>query len=347
MIPVFAGCRYEQEGCREGDKMITRTRIYETNGTDPDANLALEEYLLFHTEAGECILYLWQNQHTVVIGKNQNCWKECDVTRLNEEGGHLARRLSGGGAVYHDLGNLNFTFLVRKEDYDLDRQLRVIEKAVESFGIPVEKSGRNDLLAAGRKFSGNAYYTSGDFCYHHGTLLVDVDTQKLGRYLTVSRAKLEAKGVDSVRSRVGNLKELCPGMTIFTLKKAMKKAFLEVYPEENINASEAENASAELEKLHQKYASWDWKYGRRLTFTNQFSGRFAWGGVDLELQVDSGIIKNAAFYTDALNTELSGFAKEIEGCPYEAECLCRRAEQSKYLTGEVKKDISELFGAHI
>lgn len=299
--------------------MITKTRIYDTDGTDPDANLALEEYLLFHTEPEECILYLWQNQHTVVIGKNQNSWKECDVTLLKEEGGHLARRLSGGGAVYHDLGNLNFTFLVRKEAYSLDRQLQVIEKAVGSFGLPVEKSGRNDLLVYGRKFSGNAYYASGDFCYHHGTLLVDADTEKMGRYLTVSRGKLEAKGVESVRSRVGNLREFCPEITVPALKNAMKKAFLEVYPGENtelFRTESTEKTQAELEKLQQKYASWDWKYGRRLAFTNHLSGRFPWGGVELELQVDGGIIRNAGLYTDALDTELSGFAKEIEGCPY-------------------------------
>ena len=126
--------------------MITKTGIFYASGTCPEMNLALEEYLLFHTESGECLLYLWQNERTVVVGRNQNCWKECDVSRLKEEGGHLVRRLSGGGAVYHDLGNLNFTFLVRKEDYDLERQLLVIKKAVESFGVPVEKHGVNGHL---------------------------------------------------------------------------------------------------------------------------------------------------------------------------------------------------------
>ena len=369
--------------------MITKTRIYEAVSTDPERNLAMEEYLLSHTEPGECILYLWQNQHTVVIGKNQNCWKECNVSLLEEEGGRLVRRLSGGGAVYHDLGNLNFTFLVRKADYDLDRQLSVIAGAVESFGIPVEKSGRNDLLAAGRKFSGNAFYESGDFCYHHGTLLVDVDTGKMGRYLTVSKEKLKSKGVDSVRSRVGNLKELCPKLTIQKLSEAMKKSFAEVYggtakelcfvedrtlkepemmhvpedseqrgerfdvlqrPKENEEACQdwlekeyfPPEADAEIRKLQEKYASWDWKYGRKIPFTHVISSRFPWGGVELQLEVDGGVIQKAALYTDSLCTEISGFARELEGMAYERNVLCNCAEQSKLLPDDLRGDMEGL-----
>lgn len=328
--------------------MITKTSIYEATSTEPERNLATEEYLLFHTEPGECILYLWQNQHTVVIGKNQNCWKECNVSLLNEEGGRLVRRLSGGGAVYHDLGNLNFTFLVRKADYDLDRQLKVIAGAVGAFGIPVEKSGRNDLLAAGRKFSGNAFFESRDFCYHHGTLLVDVNTEKMGRYLTVSKEKLKSKGVDSVRSRVGNLKELCPEMTIRSLSEAMKKSFEEVYGVRSQQICFADGgALAEVENLREKYLSWEWKYGRKLPFTHAISGRFPWGGVELQLEVDSGVIQKAALYTDSLCTEISAFAAELEGLAYEKNILCQCAVQSMCLPDSVRRDMESLIREQI
>ena len=209
--------------------MIERIALYESSGYDPHRNLAIEQHLLEQVKPGQCILYLWQNQNTVVIGRNQNAWKECRTSLLEEEGGHLARRLSGGGAVFHDLGNLNFTFLVSRADYDLDRQFSVIQEAVRSFGIPAEKSGRNDVLSAGRKFSGNAFYRNGTQAYHHGTLLVDVDMQKMGRYLNPSKAKLQSKGVDSVRSRVVNLKEMNPEVTIESLKAAMGQAFSKVY----------------------------------------------------------------------------------------------------------------------
>ena len=178
--------------------MIDRIKILRGKSQDPYYNLAVEQVLLESVREGECILYLWRNSNTVVIGKNQNAWKECRSSLLYEEGGKLARRLSGGGAVFHDLGNLNFTFLVRQQDYDQDRQLSVIEDAVRSLGVDALRSGRNDILAEGKKFSGNAFYKNGVQAYHHGTLLVDVDMEKLSRYPSPSKAKLAATGVDSV-----------------------------------------------------------------------------------------------------------------------------------------------------
>ncbi|WP_205124845.1 lipoate--protein ligase family protein, partial [Akkermansia muciniphila] len=171
-------------------------------GTDPVENLALEAALLEQVLEGECILYLWQNQCTLVIGRNQNCQRECRLQLLEGDGGTLVRRLSGGGAVYHDLGNLNFTFLAREPVFHVAKQLSVILQAVQSLGINAQVSGRNDLTIEGRKFSGNAFYQMGERRYHHGTILVDVDGAKLKRYLNVSPEKLRSKGVQSVQSRV-------------------------------------------------------------------------------------------------------------------------------------------------
>ncbi|MDR2776191.1 MAG: lipoate--protein ligase, partial [Tannerella sp.] len=197
--------------------------------TNPYKNIALEEYLLWNVEKDECILYLWQNRHTVVIGINQNPWKEAHVKELEQDGGFLARRMSGGGAVFHDLGNLNFTFLVREGKYDVVRQLDVIIHAVAKFGIYAVRSGRNDILTDGKKFSGNAFFNSRGYCYHHGTLLLNVDMSDLSRYLNVSHTKLQSKGVDSVRSRVINLKDLAPDIAVESLQTALIEAFGEVY----------------------------------------------------------------------------------------------------------------------
>lgn len=283
--------------------MIEKLYLYEGDGFDPYYNLAVEEYLL-NTVENACILYLWQNQNTVVIGQNQNAWKECRTALLEQEGGTLARRLSGGGAVFHDLGNLNFTFLMPSEDYDLDRQFAVIEKACHLLGIPAERSGRNDVLSEGRKFSGNAFYRGKRTSYHHGTLLVDADMDKLGRYLSPSKAKLQAKGVSSVRSRVVNLTEICPGLSIETMKHAMAQAFVQVYdlPVEVLSAAEID--AEKVEALRSRNASWEWNYGKKLPFSVTVEGRFPWGGVEIGLDVESGIIKNAKVWSDAMDEML-------------------------------------------
>lgn len=285
--------------------MIQRIALYESASYDPYYNLAVEQHLLETVGENTCILYLWQNVNTVVIGRNQNAWKECRASLLEEEGGHLARRLSGGGAVFHDLGNLNFTFLVPQADYDLDRQFSVIQEAVRSFGIPAEKSGRNDVLADGRKFSGNAFYRNGTQAYHHGTLLVDVDMQRLGRYLNPSKAKLQSKGVDSVRSRVVNLRELNPGVTIPKLKSAMAAAFSRVYALPLEQISEEALDKAYIASLCRHNSSWEWLYGQKIPFTFEWENRFPWGGVQIALRVENGIVQQAKVYSDAMDWSMA------------------------------------------
>ena len=322
--------------------MIQTIRVYHGKSYDPHFNLAVEKHLLDRVAPGECILYLWQNQNTVVIGRNQNAWAECRTTLLESEGGKLARRLSGGGAVFHDVGNLNFTFLVRDEDYDVDRQLSVIQAACALAGIKTEKSGRNDVLAEGRKFSGNAFYHHAGHAYHHGTLMVDVDKDKLGRYLSPPKAKLEAKGVASVRSRVVNLKELCPFLTCDGMRKLMVEAFEKVYGLPATSMHLSLDALAEIEQTEKLYGSWEHLYGNALAFTFQCEERFDWGHITVQLEATSGTVTGAKVYSDAMDWLLAGAVEEaLTGCTFRLGDM-QKALMQKIADPQIAKDLCEL-----
>ena len=293
-----------------------------TDTVDPCHNLALEEVLLNAVPRGTVILYLWQNEHTVVIGCNQNPWAECRTALLFEEGGHLVRRLSGGGAVYHDLGNLNFTFLCNEEDYDLTKQLSVIQHACKLAGIHTEFSGRNDLLTDGRKFSGNAFYHKKGRAYHHGTLLVNTDIHRLQRYLNPPKAKLESKGISSVRSRVVNLAELHPGLTCQDMRSHMLQAFKDIY---NCPIQPFELTAQQAQKvqlLTANYANHDKLFGKRLPFSCTFEASFPWGHLELLLQVEKGVITTVQSYTDSMDTELpQKLEQALIGCSFMADAM--------------------------
>lgn len=273
--------------------------------TEPYWNIAVENFLV---ESAECVtLYLWRNRRTVVIGQNQNPYSEVNVEALEADGGFLMRRKTGGGAVYHDDGNLNFSFVVPKALYDQQRQFSVIQRAVESFGLHTELSGRNDILAEGRKFSGNAFSKGRVNDLHHGTLLISGDMSDLAHYLKPKPAKLQKHGVASVRSRVVNLAELNPAITPESIAPRLKEAFFSEYSEyseysENSDFSEIIKRP-EVRALHDHFASPEWKYGRWRTFTAQHSAQFDWGGVELALTVDEsrGIITDVQLASDALD----------------------------------------------
>ena len=322
--------------------MIQKLYLYQSDRYDPYYNLAVEKLLLDRVAPGECILYLWQNQNTVVIGKNQNAWAECRTSLLESEGGHLARRLSGGGAVFHDLGNLNFTFLVRDEDYDVDRQLSVIQEAVGLAGVQTEKSGRNDVLADGRKFSGNAFYHQNGHAYHHGTLMVDVDKDKLQRYLSPSKAKLEAKGVASVRSRVVNLSELSPGLTCDKLRSLMVQAFESVYALPSFPFILTDEDMRKIEESAKINESWDFLFGTRLPFTFECEGRFPWGGVQIQLEAKGGMVTAAKVYSDAMDWQLAPVIEQaLPNCRFSADALASAIVEALGKT-DIANDLCQL-----
>ena len=285
--------------------MITRTAWCVTDSVDPYRNLALEQVFFENVPAGCCVLYLWQNANTVVIGRNQNAWRECRTALLEQERGKLARRLSGGGAVYHDLGNLNFTFLMPSEEYDLPKQFSVISNACESLGIRTELSGRNDLLAEGRKFSGNAFYHHDGKSFHHGTILVSADREKMGRYLVPPLAKLKSKGVDSVPARVINLDTLRPGLTVADMKAALIDAFQQVYGKNAQRIDPEKERTERLDLLTARNRSFAWNYGTALPFNAALEERFAWGSVRMEFDVSEGRVQRITVYSDAMDETIA------------------------------------------
>jgi len=246
--------------------------------------------------------------------------------------------------VFHDLGNLNFTFVMPRDRYDVHRQLDVIRRAVAEFGIAAEFTGRNDLVTAGgAKFSGNAFRFSDLVGMHHGTVLVDVDLEKLGRYLAPDREKLRAKGIESVRARVCNLAALSPGLTIPALTDALERAFIEDYgPAERLTVDRLD--AGRLAGLEALYASWDFRLGKALPFDATLSHRFGWGRVTLELSLRHGAVESARVFSDAMDEAMIGrIAPALAGVRYENDALAgalralgteQAAELAAWLAGE-------------
>ena len=195
-----------------------------SENTSPYYNLALERSLFDFVDEDTMILYLWQNSHTIVIGKNQNAYAECKVDEVINAGGTLARRPSGGGAVYHDLGNLNFSIICKESIAKEHTYQRIVKEALSYFGIVSEFNGRNDLTVDDKKFSGNAFYVKDDVLCQHGTILINSDFKELSKYLTPDISKLERNHVKSVESRVVNLSEISDQITVESMKEAMIKA---------------------------------------------------------------------------------------------------------------------------
>lgn len=286
--------------------MINSLYVYRSDKTDPFINLAREQVMLEQGPADGIILYLWQNEKTVVIGRNQNAFKECRVSLLEEEGGRLARRLSGGGAVFHDSGNLNFTFIMPRIDYDVDRQTEVILAACRNSGVKAQTSGRNDLQICGRKFSGSAFYKSGGRAYHHGTLLINADTNLIDRYLNPPDRKLKSKGVSSVKSRVINLCDAVPGLTIAGLCKELIKSAEEIYGFKARKFEFTPFMKSETARLEKVYADKKWRFGSNTPASFCLQETFVWGTVALQFKVDFGIITDVSVFTDAMDWELAG-----------------------------------------
>jgi len=284
-----------------------------TTNTDPYKNIAFEYRLLKACPSDTIAVFLWQNDHSIIIGQNQNVMTEVNVKEFLADGGKIVRRMTGGGAVYHDLKNLNFSFVAPKRFYDLTKNFEVIKLALKDFDIDADVSGRNDLLVDGKKISGNAFKKEKENNLHHGTLLIDTDVQKMQKYLNVSRDKLASKGVKSVSSRVLNLISVRPTLTIDALIKSIKNALPKVFGVPVLDGQPHDLLWDGESETEQKLRSAEWTYGKVVDDDYiTFKHRFSWGGVEVSFkttQVDGKkIVKDLILFSDSLNTDIATFA---------------------------------------
>ena len=293
---------------------MTKLQAIISNQYDPFLNRAVEQYLTDNQEEGTVTMYLWKNQQTVVIGYNQNPYSECNVQLLLDEGGHLMRRGTGGGAVYHDLGNINFSFVADKSLYDVRKQLSVIQDAMLTYGLETEISGRNDLTCQGRKFSGNAFGKGKKNDLHHGTILIKTDGAMMQRYLIVDKAKLMKNGVKSVASRVINLSELVPELTSENIKLPLIASFEKVYGgKATLLDFDTFINNKEVQAIREHIESDDFLFGRWRQFKTTKKAQFPWGNVDIALHIDeaNAVITEVQIASDCLEPETIRQAEQL------------------------------------
>ncbi|MDR3230703.1 MAG: lipoate--protein ligase [Synergistaceae bacterium] len=320
--------------------------VVENGNTKPQYNLALEEHLCLRAmRDGSQFFMLWQNEPSIIVGRFQNTFEEINAAFVEERGIHVVRRNSGGGAVYHDLGNINYSFVLPDSEGDFDFALFTgpIIRALATLGVRAELSGRNDLAIDGKKVSGGAQYRRGGIILHHGTLLYDSDLEVLSRALRVSEDKFQSKAVKSVRSRVGNIVSSLPArLPVAEFRERLRRGIEGLTP-----MAPDEAALSEVEALRRdKYSSWDWNYGASPEFTERKKLRFPWGGVEAFLTVEEGVIRGCSFRGDYFGSgDYEPLLSCLIGRPYTRESvteLLSGLQTRVMFSGSVADDLIEL-----
>ncbi len=306
---------------------------------DPSINLAIEEYLLRNVEPGEDILLFYINEHSIIIGRHQNTIEEINQPYVEAHDIHVVRRLSGGGAVYHDLGNLNFSFITqntRDNVHNFRKFTEPVVRVLQEMGVPAEMSGRNDILADGRKISGNAQYITPRRMYNHGTLLFNSDLSHVQEALHVKESKIVSKGIKSVRSRVANISEfLGAPMTVEAFKQRLLTGIFQGVAE----IPQYHLTEADWQGIHklteERYRSWDWNYGESPAFNVQKVNRFPFGEIDARIDVQRGAIRSIKFFGD--------FFSKIEPAELEQRLVGARYSQAGLQSALEGVDLSDYF----
>ncbi|MCM3662926.1 lipoate--protein ligase [Mesobacillus subterraneus] len=313
--------------------------------TDPRINLAIEEYALKNLDINETYLLFYINEPSIIIGKNQNTIEEINTEYVEKNGIHVVRRLSGGGAVYHDLGNLNFSFITKDDGesfHNFRKFTEPVVTALKKLGVNAELSGRNDLLAEGRKISGNAQFSTKGRMFSHGTLLFDSEIESVVSALNVKKDKIESKGIKSIRSRVANISEfLSEKVTIEEFRSLLLKNIFDGMEE----IPEYVLTEKDWEKIHElskeRYQNWDWNYGKSPKFNLQHSHRFPVGQIDVRFEVNKGIIENCKIYGDFFGVgDVREFEDKLTGIKYEKSHIASALKEIdiKHYFGNISKE---------
>lgn len=301
-------------------------RFLKNSNTNPFFNLALDEYAMRHIDVDEDFFFLWQNEPSVIIGNNQNAVEEVNQKFIDEKNIHVARRVSGGGAVYHDFGNLNFTFIINVDDpgkVNYKKFVQPIIDALASMGVKAKASGRNDILIDGLKISGNAQRLANGKLMHHGTLMYDLNIEDMVRSLNVAPDKIISKGMKSVRSRVTNIKDHLPeGTTLQDFWDALQYYLSDEGKDEEIILSDEDIQKIQKE-ADERFSTWDWVYGASPEFNLKNEARFSGGKVEVLADVDKGgSIRSIRFMGDYLGLEgVSELEKQLVGVKFKMDAV--------------------------
>ncbi|MCC5802980.1 lipoate--protein ligase [Rossellomorea vietnamensis] len=312
--------------------------------TDPRINLAIEEYALKNLDINESYLLFYINEPSIIIGKNQNTIEEINTDYVEKQGLHVVRRLSGGGAVYHDLGNLNFSFITKDDGesfHNFKKFTEPVVSALHKLGVKAELSGRNDIIAEGRKISGNAQFSTKGRMFSHGTLLFDSEMENVVSALRVKKDKIESKGIKSIRSRVANISEfLAEQMTIEEFRSTLLDFIFDGSDvEEYVLTEEDWENIHELSK--ERYQNWDWNYGKSPKFNLQHSHRFPVGSIDVRLEVNKGKIDNCKIFGDFFGVgNVEDIEEKLSGTRYERKDIAGALEgvDIQHYFGNITKD---------
>jgi lipoate-protein ligase A len=274
---------------------------------DPTFNLALEEYVLKELDSDEDFVLLWQNANSVIIGRNQNTYEEINHELVKEHDVKVVRRITGGGAVYHDLGNLNFSFITRSLKDNLNNYRKFTDpviKVLNELGVPAEFQGRNDIVVDGMKISGNAQAWYKNRMLHHGTILFDANLEFVAKVLNVKLEKIQSKGIKSNRARVTNIKPyIQKPIDLETFKYKLLTNLIASSDLNHVNYPLSESQIQRIQELQSnKYKTWDWNYGESPSSNVIKEKRFLGGNLQLHYDIDSGLIQNFKMFGDFLDT---------------------------------------------